>query len=102
MNYPKVCLDNKGNYFITLYLNHKRFRLYSGDKIGIDLKPLRTERSLNIGFFFGIRSACREVVLLPKAELNSATIKTKATFHLQLRFWATPFLGVPHHCYCDR
>ena len=39
MNYPKVCLDNKGNYFITLYLNHKRFRLYSGDKIGIDLKP---------------------------------------------------------------
>ena len=39
MNYPKVCLDNKGNYFITFYLNHKRFRLYSGDKIGIDLKP---------------------------------------------------------------
>ena len=39
MNYPKVCLDNKGNYFISLYINHKRFRLYSGDKIGIDLKP---------------------------------------------------------------
>ena len=39
MNYPKVCLDNKGNYLITFYLSHKRFRLYSGDKIGIDLKP---------------------------------------------------------------
>ena len=39
MKYPKVCLDNIGNYFITFYLNHKRFRIYSGDKIGIDLKP---------------------------------------------------------------
>ena len=39
MNYPKVCLDNKGIYLITFYLSHKRFRLYSRDKIGIDLKP---------------------------------------------------------------
>jgi len=40
MNYSKVCLDYKGNYFITLYLNHKRFRLYIGDKIGIDLNQI--------------------------------------------------------------
>ena len=39
MNYPKVCLDNKGIQLITFYLSHKRFRLYSRDKIGIDLKP---------------------------------------------------------------
>ena len=38
MNYPKVCPDNIGNYSITFSLNHKRFRLYSGNKIGIDLK----------------------------------------------------------------
>ncbi len=39
MNFPNVCLDNKGNYFITFYLNPKRLRLYSENKIGIDLNP---------------------------------------------------------------
>ena len=39
MNFPNVCLDNKGNYFFTFYLNPKRFRLYSENKIGIDLNP---------------------------------------------------------------
>ena len=56
MKYPKVCLDNIGNYFITLCINHKKFRLYSGDKIGIDLKPN--------GFPFSQRKAKVKILMI--------------------------------------
>ena len=34
ITYPTIAKDSKGNYFITFYLNQKRYRLYSSKKIG--------------------------------------------------------------------
>jgi len=39
ITYPIVCQKNDGRYFIDFYINSKRYRLLSGSKIGLDLKP---------------------------------------------------------------
>ena len=39
INYPKVATDKKGNVFVCFKHNQKRYRLYNGSKIGIELKP---------------------------------------------------------------
>ena len=39
ITYPIVCQKNDGRYFINFYINSKRYRLLSGSKIGLDLKP---------------------------------------------------------------
>ena len=39
INYPRVTKDLNGNYYITAYFEGKRYRLYTGKKIGINLNP---------------------------------------------------------------
>ena len=39
ITYPIVCQKKDGRYFIDFYINSKRYRLLSGSKIGLDLKP---------------------------------------------------------------
>ena len=37
--YPKITLSNENKYYITIYANGKRFRLYNGSSLGIDIYP---------------------------------------------------------------
>ena len=39
ITYPIVCQKKNGRYFIDFYINSKRYRLLTGSKIGLDLKP---------------------------------------------------------------
>ena len=39
ITYPIVCQKKDGRYFIDFYINSKRYRLLTGSKIGLDLKP---------------------------------------------------------------
>ena len=39
ITYPTVCQKKDGRYFIDFYINTKRYRLFTAQKIGLDLKP---------------------------------------------------------------
>ena len=39
ITYPAVCQKKDGRYFIDFYINGKRYRLFTAQKIGLDLKP---------------------------------------------------------------
>ena len=39
ITYPIVCQKKDGKYFIDFYINAKRYRLFTAQKIGLDLKP---------------------------------------------------------------
>ena len=39
ITYPTVCQKKDGKYFIDFYINAKRYRLFTAQKIGLDLKP---------------------------------------------------------------
>jgi len=39
ITYPTVCQKKDGKYFIDFYINNKRYRLFTAQKIGLDLKP---------------------------------------------------------------
>ncbi len=39
LTYPKVKKGKNNQYFVEFYLNHKRFRLSSGNKIGLPIYP---------------------------------------------------------------
>ena len=39
ITYPIVCQKKDGKYFIDFYINTKRYRLFTAQKIGLDLKP---------------------------------------------------------------
>ena len=39
ITYPTICQKNDGKYFIDFYINAKRYRLFTAQKIGLDLKP---------------------------------------------------------------
>ena len=39
IKYPKVCVASNQKVFISFYLNDKRYRLYNGKRIGIELNP---------------------------------------------------------------
>lgn len=37
--YPKITLSKENKYYITIYANGKRFRLYNGSSLGINIYP---------------------------------------------------------------
>ena len=39
LNYPKVHTDQNQKVFISFFINHKRYRLYNGKRIGSDTNP---------------------------------------------------------------
>ena len=39
ITYPIICQKKDGRYFIDFYINAKRYRLFTAQKIGLDLKP---------------------------------------------------------------
>ena len=39
ITYPIICQKNDGRYYINFYINAKRYRLFTAQKIGLDLKP---------------------------------------------------------------
>ena len=39
LNYPKICNQKNGIVYIHFHLNKKRYRLYNGNRLGIDLNP---------------------------------------------------------------
>ena len=39
LNYPKVHTDKNKSVFVSFYINNKRYRLYSGKRIGYDINP---------------------------------------------------------------
>lgn len=39
MNYPKVGITNEQKVFVSFYLNNKRYRLFNGKRIGLNLEP---------------------------------------------------------------
>ena len=39
LNYPKVHTDKNKCVFVSFYINNKRYRLYSGKRIGYDINP---------------------------------------------------------------
>ena len=39
ITYPIICQKKDGRYFIDFYINTKRYRLFTAQKIGLDLKP---------------------------------------------------------------
>ena len=39
ITYPVICQKKDGRYFIDFYINTKRYRLFTAQKIGLDLKP---------------------------------------------------------------
>ena len=39
ITYPTICQKKDGKYFIDFYINAKRYRLLTAQKIGLDLKP---------------------------------------------------------------
>ena len=39
VSYPKVKRRKDGKYFIEFILNGKRYRLFSGNKIGLSINP---------------------------------------------------------------
>ena len=39
ITYPTICQKKDGKYFIDFYINAKRYRLFTAQKIGLDLKP---------------------------------------------------------------
>jgi len=39
ITYPIICQKKDGKYFIDFYINTKRYRLFTAQKIGLDLKP---------------------------------------------------------------
>ena len=39
ITYPIICQKKDGKYFIDFYINAKRYRLFTAQKIGLDLKP---------------------------------------------------------------
>ena len=39
LNYPSVHQDKNNFVFVSFYINNKRYRLYSGKRIGYDINP---------------------------------------------------------------
>ena len=47
INYPTVSKDQSNKFFITFYLNNRRYRLYSSKKIGGNTYPNKYKRYAN-------------------------------------------------------
>ena len=39
ITYPIICQKKDGRYYINFYIKSKRYRLFTAQKIGLDLKP---------------------------------------------------------------
>jgi len=39
LNYPKICVQKDGKVYIHFYLNDKRYRLFNGRRLGINIDP---------------------------------------------------------------
>ena len=39
LNYPKICVQRDGKVYIHFYLNDKRYRLFNGRRLGINIDP---------------------------------------------------------------
>lgn len=39
LTFPKTSIDKESKVFVTFYHHNKRYRLYNGDRIGLELKP---------------------------------------------------------------
>ena len=39
LTFPKTSIDKEAKVFVTFYHHNKRYRLYNGDRIGLELKP---------------------------------------------------------------
>ena len=39
LNFPKVHKDHNNKFFISFYINNKRYRLYNGSRIGSNFDP---------------------------------------------------------------
>ena len=48
INYPKVTLDSNQKVFVSFYIQGKRYRLYNGSRVGIDLNPNSFPKSKRI------------------------------------------------------
>jgi hypothetical protein len=62
ITYPTVCQKKDGRYFIDFYINTKRYRLFTAQKIGLDLKsnnypiPQRKKKASEFNLLTWIRS----------------------------------------------
>jgi len=39
LNYPKICVQKDGTVYIHFSLNNKRYRLFNGNRVGVDINP---------------------------------------------------------------
>lgn len=48
LNYPKICVQKNGIVYIHLILNNKRYKLFNGKRINIDINPNSFPSSLRV------------------------------------------------------
>lgn len=46
LNYPKICVQKSGIVYIHFILKNKRYRLFNGKRIGLDIEPNRFPQNL--------------------------------------------------------
>jgi len=77
LNYPKVHTDKNKCVFVSFYINNKRYRLYSGKRIGYDINP--NYHPLDERFAVGHLLQLKSMITSPK-EVNLRP--TEAIFYL--------------------